>query len=163
MGQVWNIRDPRAPKDALYIGRSGKGRSGKWGNPFQINKPLTRSELNKITSRLSEIHNMRQYSVGQRLDRDQVIELYAAYFQWANMNRHLDPSELVQKDDNGGFEPKDMVCFCKPAACHGDYLQFAARQFINEIMGKAPGCTLPCEFACTGESCMCSDLQHQPF
>ena len=29
--KVWNIRDAGKPADALYIGRAGKGRSGKWG------------------------------------------------------------------------------------------------------------------------------------
>lgn len=29
MPKVWNKRDPRTPKDAVYVGRPSK-----WGNPF---------------------------------------------------------------------------------------------------------------------------------
>ena len=33
MPKVWNMRDPKCPKDAVYIGRPSK-----WGNPFKIGR-----------------------------------------------------------------------------------------------------------------------------
>ena len=37
---VWNKRDPNCPKDAVYVGRPSK-----WGNPFQIGKDGTRTQV----------------------------------------------------------------------------------------------------------------------
>lgn len=163
MTKVWNIKEPGVPATALYIGRAGKGKGGKWGNPFELNKRLTAEDMRKIRSRLSETFDVSTIGIGDVITRELSIELHAHYLQWATINKHLDISELVQPDGNGGFEPRDMVCFCKPAACHGDYLRHTAQQFIDEISGKrAPGCPQPCEFACLGEECGCSDLQYAP-
>ena len=40
MGKVYNKRDSKYPKDAIYIGRPSK-----WGNPFEIGKHGTREEV----------------------------------------------------------------------------------------------------------------------
>jgi hypothetical protein len=48
------------------------------------------------------------YVIGKHGDRAQVIELY---------RRHILP-QLSCKELKG----KHLVCFCKPAACHGDLL-----------------------------------------
>lgn len=40
MPKVWNKRDPKCPKDAVYIGRPSK-----WGNPFVIGKDGDRDEV----------------------------------------------------------------------------------------------------------------------
>lgn len=45
MPRVWHIRDPNVPKDAIYIGRPGRGRDSKYGNKFEIGKDGTREEV----------------------------------------------------------------------------------------------------------------------
>ena len=123
--KVWNIRHTSTPQDALYIGRKGKGQSGTWGNPFEMNSPLTAQEISKINSRLNVAFNW--LIPGARLDREQVIELHSHYLVWAILNNHLDGRELLIKT-NRGWHTKDLVCFCAPAACHGDtLLKFATR------------------------------------
>lgn len=38
--KVWNKRDPKTPKDAVYVGRPSK-----WGNPFVIGQDGTRDQV----------------------------------------------------------------------------------------------------------------------
>ena len=40
MPKVWNKRDPKTPKEAVYVGRPTK-----WGNPYVIGKDGTRAEV----------------------------------------------------------------------------------------------------------------------
>lgn len=48
--KVWNKRDPKTPKDAVYVGRPSK-----WGNPFKIGEDGTREEvIAKYRARLAE-------------------------------------------------------------------------------------------------------------
>jgi hypothetical protein len=72
MAKVWNKRDPKCPKDAIYVGRPSK-----WGNPFKIGK---------------DAH-------GRYWDREQVIELYR---HWLLTNEQdgllLDLPELRGRD-----------------------------------------------------------------
>jgi hypothetical protein len=88
MPKVYNKRDPSCPKDAVYVGRPSK-----WGNPFKIGQ-------------VSVIH------VGEKLNREQVIELYRQYLDH-NLKLIADLHEL---------RGKDLVCWCTPLPCHADVL-----------------------------------------
>ena len=51
------------------------------------------------------------YVIGKDGDRGLVIERYIAYFE---------SNELIK--DIGELKDKNLVCHCRPKACHGDYL-----------------------------------------
>ena len=119
--RVWNIRDPHRPADALYIGRAGKGQSGKWGNPFPIDRPLSRETALKIEERMPYHYELGYAYEGARLTREQSLDLYSEYLTWAITNDHLDVRELVIETEDG-FVVREMVCFCAPLPCHGHVL-----------------------------------------
>lgn len=54
------------------------------------------------------------YVIGKHGTRDEVIDRYIA-----EVLPNLDVSEL---------KGKNLVCFCKPARCHGDYLSAKANE-----------------------------------
>lgn len=126
--QVWNIRDPHMPADALYIGRPGKGQSGKWGNPFPIDRPLTRETALKIEERMPYHYELGYAYEGARLTREQSLELYAEYLTWAVRNERLDVRELVVETEEG-WVVRDTGCFCAPQPCHGDVLMKFAEAY----------------------------------
>jgi hypothetical protein len=68
------------------------GRPSKWGNPFS-HLPGTLAEYRVNT-------------------RDEAID---AYFEWIKAQPHL----LAALPELAG---KTLVCWCKPALCHGDVL-----------------------------------------
>jgi hypothetical protein len=71
------------------------GRPSKWGNPFTHEERLASAQgLTLVES------------------RDDAVEAYRRYI--------LDTPELM--DALGELSGKDLVCWCKPAACHGDVL-----------------------------------------
>ena len=70
------------------------GRPSKWGNPFKI----------------GEFHN------GKRMTREDVI---AAYNDWL---MYSDEGQKIVIDAKKELKGKDLVCYCKPLACHGDTL-----------------------------------------
>lgn len=45
MLKVWNRRDPKTPKDAVYVGRPGK-----WGNPFPLPANATARQRDQCLS-----------------------------------------------------------------------------------------------------------------
>jgi len=53
------------------------------------------------------------YVIGRDGDRDEVCDKYVEHIS-------LNPGllHLIKRDLRG----KDLVCFCKPRRCHGDYL-----------------------------------------
>ena len=126
--KVWNIKDVDKPSDGLYIGRAGQGESGTWGNPFPINRPLTKSEARKIAKRLPLLAELGYAYAGARLTRKQSLGLYAGYLAWAITNDKLDVRELVAERDEG-LRPKDLICFCAPQPCHGDQLMKLAESY----------------------------------
>ena len=66
--KVWHIRDAKKPADGLYIGRAGKGQTGKWGNPFPIDRPLTKVDAQKIAERLPMLAELEYADAGARAD-----------------------------------------------------------------------------------------------
>lgn len=70
MPRVWNMRDTNKPAGAVYVGR-GRGRRGKWGNPYRI---------------------------GRDGDRSEVIALYRSYLAERVERGDLDPGELRGRD-----------------------------------------------------------------
>lgn len=90
MPSVWNKRNPKTPRGAIYIGRGSK-----WGNLWTHHKGRT------IAKFIVE-------------SREEAIAMYTEWLLFGegrNLLRHL--RELAGKD---------LVCWCKPAACHGDVL-----------------------------------------
>lgn len=79
--------------DYVYIGRAGKGLSGYFGNPHPVG----------FCSECNETHM-----------RDGAIQAFRIYFN----DRILNDEEF--KKAVLGLKGKTLVCFCKPAACHGD-------------------------------------------
>lgn len=94
MPKVWNKRDPKVPKDAVYVGRPTK-----WGNPFKIGDP-------------HPLHGPKQDG-STAMDRGEVVDLFRYY-------AHEQPgfSEMIKAELKG----KDLVCWCAPEACHADVL-----------------------------------------
>ena len=93
MTKVIHIKD--SPKDwknnpdYVYIGRSGKGLNGFYGNPFRL------------------------YNETER------IECLERFTKWFIM-RLDDDKEYKQKILE--LKGKTLICFCKPALCHGDVI-----------------------------------------
>ena len=97
--------------DYVYIGRAGKGLKGYFGNPIVVGKqcPVCRSWHNSGGSTLP------------------------CYRKWLITKVYNDPDfrqKLLELKD------KTLVCFCKPAPCHGDiikeYLEITPRQ-LKEV------------------------------
>lgn len=72
--------------------------------------------------------------------------------RWGNpfvINKHGNRSEVIEKhrqllhhqiktgelklEELAALHGKDLVCFCKPQACHGDTLERAAAWAINQL------------------------------
>lgn len=106
---VIHIRDapydwPNNPQ-YVYIGRAGQGFSGVFGNPFKT-----------IDHRVK----------GAYFSREESLRLYS---EW------LDSRIAYDKDFRKkvkGLYNKTLVCFCKPRACHGDYLKLWAIS-LNDV------------------------------
>jgi hypothetical protein len=78
----------------VYIGRKGRGYDGKWGNPI--------------------IRNMQCPNCGRtHTDNNTLVRCYEDILVRCV---DLDPSYLEP------LRGKHLVCFCKPAACHGDVI-----------------------------------------
>ncbi len=92
MCEVIHIKD-RKPGD-VYIGRSGHGEDGYFGNPHPV-------------GRYCQI-------CGVVHDRADSIKAFKKYF-WARIHRDPEFRERVLE-----LKDKRLVCFCKPQACHGD-------------------------------------------
>ena len=91
----------------VYIGRPGRGQSGYFGNPISLNQ------------RCPECGSTHR-------DNASVVKCYAVYF---SRRFHKDP-EFRHKVK--ALKGKRLGCFCKPDACHGDILAFAAEGVLRE-------------------------------
>ena len=58
------------------------------------------------------------FVIGQHGDREEVCKSYMFYVLY-------DPERVATFTEN--LRGKDLVCFCKPAQCHGDFLL----EFVN--------------------------------
>lgn len=92
MPEVLNKAWNLIPSTAVYIGRPSK-----WGNPFS-HKDGTKAKF-KV------------------LSRDEAVEKHKEWID-AFLARDVDAIERLKKELKG----KDLVCWCKPQRCHGDYL-----------------------------------------
>jgi len=106
---VIHIKNSKNNDNEVYIGRPGKGKEGPFGNPIIINKPC---------AECGSIHR----SGGSTLD------CYAKYLK----RRVLNDSEFACKVAK--LSDKTLVCFCKPAPCHGDVLKMVAEELAE--LGK---------------------------
>lgn len=71
------------------------GRPSKWGNPF---------------THIATHRTLARFVVETR---EKAVESYVEWIIEQTETGQLDPKEL---------RGKDLVCWCKPAACHGDIL-----------------------------------------
>ena len=88
MPKVLNKRVDVIPADAVYVGRPSK-----FGNPFEIGKPLMRG---------GEV-------VVERMNRNDVITMYVI-------------ESFPSEEDFRELRGKDLGCWCAPEACHADIL-----------------------------------------
>lgn len=63
------------------------------------------------------------FKIGVDGDRHQVIEKYQEYFKAKLESGYFTKDEILK------LSGKNLVCFCKPAACHGDIIV----KYINEL------------------------------
>lgn len=56
------------------------------------------------------------FVIGKHGDRDQVIVAYATWLKRQLINEMISLEQLAQ------LHGKDLVCFCAPQRCHGDFL-----------------------------------------
>lgn len=87
-----------APPGAIYIGRGSR-----WGNPFTHLKNAS----------VPKTANSRRESIQQFID----------YYENSDEDRAVYMREHIL--DLAG---KDLVCYCAPEECHGDYLMRKARE-----------------------------------
>jgi hypothetical protein len=97
-------------KDLDEIGDVYIGRPSKWGNPFtHINDRYTKANFIVAT-------------------RNDAIEAYKKWFMKAEQ-KHL-------RDQLHELRGKNLVCWCAPLACHGDFLIKMANQEEMRIQGE---------------------------
>lgn len=82
----------------VYIGRSGKGLDGYWGNPVKLN---------------SQCHICLQVHES----RGSTLACYEVY-----LRNKLQKSAIFRKRFLDLQEDDILGCFCKPDACHGDII-----------------------------------------
>lgn len=110
MPNVWNIKNPNCPKDAIYVGRANaryKLKESKWHNPFRIGGFLA----------------------GRTLDREDCIMLYRNYLYNSNAGKML--LEYI-----GQLTGKDLSCWCAPEPCHADILLEIANRSGQEAVQR---------------------------
>ncbi len=67
------------------------------------------------------------FIIGRDGDRETVIERYRAWL-WQRIN-----SGAVSIEELAALDGRQLVCVCKPAACHGDVLEPAAKWAAGRI------------------------------
>ena len=92
MPEVLNKSWNKITKESVYIGRPSK-----WGNPFS-----------------HKVGTLAKYKVSSREDAVQKHKEWLDAF----LAKDEDAINRLKSELRG----KDLVCWCKPAACHGDYL-----------------------------------------
>jgi hypothetical protein len=105
MTKVINIRTAptgwQSNPNYQYIGRAGKGMTGFFGNPIIVGKTC---EV------CGEVHR----TGGSTID---------CYTRWLSRRMIHD---MAFRNAVYALKDKTLVCFCKPAQCHGDVLAQAA-------------------------------------
>jgi hypothetical protein len=76
MPKVWNKRDKKCPKDAVYVGRPSI-----WGNPYEIGKPIYIDSVPTL-----------------KATRQEVIEAYRIWLNCRIADGSLYPPVLKGKD-----------------------------------------------------------------
>lgn len=90
--RVWNKRDPKTPRSAVYIGRPSI-----WGNPYS--------------------HLAGTKAAHKVATRGEAVARFEAALK-AKIAR--DPDALSRL--RAALKGHDLVCWCAPHACHGDVL-----------------------------------------
>lgn len=127
----------RMPESAVYVGR-GKGRAGRFGNPFRIAGETVRLVTTHFKA---ETFRARQWAaawlyahwIAGRLGELLPATLTAAEAEIAAAGNPAPPSiedirRTIGFSMGGGC--RDVVCWCAPSVdCHGDILIAVARGF----------------------------------
>lgn len=101
----------RKDKYTVYIGRSGKGQDGYFGNP--ISKGKACPVCNKIHP-----------------DNGSTLSCYEEYLIF-RINHDPEFKERVKN-----LQGEILGCFCKPGPCHGDILAKHSELLFNESNTK---------------------------
>lgn len=115
MPKVYNQRDKKIPKDAVYVGRPTM-----WGNPFIVGEHGTREEV-------------------VALYRACLLKA----IEWQNIRAVDKPGTISFPDgwtltdiDLNELRGKDLVCWCAPRQCHADVLLEIANDDANSETGQ---------------------------
>lgn len=100
MCKVWNKRDPRTPRAAVYVGRPTK-----WGNPF---------------THIADRRTLAKHVVATR---DEAVDAYEQALL-RKFEHDPDAKRRLQEELRG----KDLVCWCAPQRCHADVLMKYANE-----------------------------------
>ncbi len=95
--KVIHIKDSTGGYNEVYIGRSGNGYDGYFGNPAPIGGKC------KVCG---DTHK----------DRGSTLTCYRKYLL------HRISSDIEFKERVYSLKDKTLVCFCKPKPCHGDVI-----------------------------------------
>jgi len=85
-------------KEFVYIGRAGKGMTGMFGNPIIVGKKCMIC---------GDVH----------MHGGGTLVCYREYML-TRMSHDTEFAEAIK-----GLKDKTLVCFCKPAPCHGDVIK----------------------------------------
>ena len=96
-------------KYTIYIGRTGKGQDGPFGNPVKLN---VKCDI------CAEIHE----------DRSSTLPCYEFY-----LRRRLKASVGFRQQFLSLCKDDILGCFCKPDACHGDVMVKVWGEINEEI------------------------------
>lgn len=105
MPKVWNKRDPKTPKDAIYVGRPSK-----WGNPFIVGKHGDRDNVVKLFRLMAE-HVFVPF-----IEQDKTLSMDFGDDKLNDWKLTLDRESILE------LRGKDLVCWCAPKHCHADVL-----------------------------------------
>ncbi len=100
VANLYHLPQKQIPVDPtfVYIGRAGAGRPGPLGNPIKVGGGVSREEaVDRYREWLKSIWAQRDHPVRRQIE---------------------DMARQVANGDN-----LTLVCFCKPARCHGDVMK----------------------------------------
>lgn len=108
-------------KYSIYIGRPGKSQNGKYGNPFPIDKEVSRVEAERLWNIYFDSWCPKQIkesivkSIMLPRKRGESIKLHKNY-----LNARCAKDLMFQNEIKQWPPDTKLGCFCSPLACHGD-------------------------------------------
>lgn len=96
------------PREFVYIGRSGRGFTGEFGNPVKVNEECP----------VCGTRHVRPAST---------LECYRIWLE-KEVRENSEFREMVLQ-----LAGKTLVCFCAPRPCHGNILEEIANRLSTEV------------------------------